>query len=359
MISFIILTYNEVRCIKRCIESIYNIANEIVIIDTGSTDDTLKILQKLKDEKIKLYKYKWKKDFSDARNFGLSKTNNDWIFYIDADEVLESLPKSEFQKKLLKLEEKYDLVNTVFYPEIVDSSEMRLIGVNRLFLKKGKFKWRGKVHEEIRKNNLPVKNAPINIKLFHDGYKEKIMIEKDKINRNKLLLTEMIEIEPKNIRWKYFMIRDSLRVWSREKSIKEIDKLRKEIKGDKRYVHENYSLLKFLIEFTIFDDNFKESLISELEELKEKNSNSLYFRSLRKLILLRKKEMEILIDLFNVRLDYVNRNYDTLHTEQYHLDFLLGLGLGIIGKKKEANLIFKELKEKYINESYIEWFNLL
>lgn len=80
--SVIIICKNEERVIKRCIESIQkNLKNndEIIVVDTGSTDNTIKIISSI--ENVKLFNYEWKDDFADARNFGISKAKKDWIFY--------------------------------------------------------------------------------------------------------------------------------------------------------------------------------------------------------------------------------------------------------------------------------------
>ncbi len=87
--SVIIICKNEERVIKRCIESIQkNLKNndEIIVVDTGSTDNTIKIISSI--ENVKLFNYEWKDDFADARNFGISKAKKDWIFFIDSDEIM-------------------------------------------------------------------------------------------------------------------------------------------------------------------------------------------------------------------------------------------------------------------------------
>ena len=86
-ISVCIITKNEEEYIFQCIQSVYDIAYEIIILDTGSTDKTKEIVKKF--DKVKLFETTWKNDFSIARNECISYASGDWILSIDGDEVLE------------------------------------------------------------------------------------------------------------------------------------------------------------------------------------------------------------------------------------------------------------------------------
>ncbi len=82
-LSVIILTNNEENNIKRCLDSLPKDI-EIIIVDSGSTDNTLNIAQKYG---AKIFKNKLI-DFSSQRNFGIDPSSNNWVFFIDADEEL-------------------------------------------------------------------------------------------------------------------------------------------------------------------------------------------------------------------------------------------------------------------------------
>jgi len=89
-ISASMIVKNEENNLDRCIKSFYDIVDEIVIVDTGSTDDTKRIAKKYTD---KIYDYTWEEDdglgnFSAARNYSLSKCSGDYILWMDADEEL-------------------------------------------------------------------------------------------------------------------------------------------------------------------------------------------------------------------------------------------------------------------------------
>jgi glycosyltransferase involved in cell wall biosynthesis len=87
MISLCILTKNSEKMIARCIDSAKEILDEIIVVDTGSSDKTKEIVRGLGAQ---VYDYKWNDNFSDARNFLISKAKEDWILILDCDETISS-----------------------------------------------------------------------------------------------------------------------------------------------------------------------------------------------------------------------------------------------------------------------------
>src|SRR5699024_2782340 len=90
-LSVNLIVFNEERCIERCLNALSNFADEILILDTGSTDNTVKIIEE-KFPEVKIFHDKWRKDFAYSRNILIDKSSNDWILSIDADET----PTGEF-----------------------------------------------------------------------------------------------------------------------------------------------------------------------------------------------------------------------------------------------------------------------
>lgn len=84
-ISLCIIAKNEENFLKKCLSSVKKIADEIMIIDTGSRDKTKEIAKKFN---AKIYDFRWNDDFSAARNFSLKKAAKDWILVLDADETI-------------------------------------------------------------------------------------------------------------------------------------------------------------------------------------------------------------------------------------------------------------------------------
>lgn len=76
---------NEAASLSRCLKSVEGWVDEMVIVDTGSTDDTISIAQSFTAQ---VHFYDWGNDFAAARNFGLQYVQSEWVLVLDADEVL-------------------------------------------------------------------------------------------------------------------------------------------------------------------------------------------------------------------------------------------------------------------------------
>ena len=96
-ISLCMIVKNEERVLARCLDSVADLMDEIIIVDTGSDDRTKEIAAKYTD---RIYDFKWIDDFSAARNFAFSKAEMDYIYSADADEVLSEENRERF--KILK-----------------------------------------------------------------------------------------------------------------------------------------------------------------------------------------------------------------------------------------------------------------
>jgi len=94
-LSFCMIVKNEEKNLVRCLRSIRDIVDEIIIVDTGSTDKTKDIARVFG---AKVFDFPWTGDFSDARNHSLNQATGDWIFVLDADEVISSRDFHELKK---------------------------------------------------------------------------------------------------------------------------------------------------------------------------------------------------------------------------------------------------------------------
>jgi len=98
-LSLCMIVKNEENTLIDCLNSIKNVVDEIIIVDTGSTDRT-KDIAKIYGAKI--YDFKWTGDFSEARNYSLSKANCDWILILDADEVISPIDHDRLKELINK-----------------------------------------------------------------------------------------------------------------------------------------------------------------------------------------------------------------------------------------------------------------
>ena len=163
-ISLCMIVKDEEKVIERCLNTVVDIVDEIIIVDTGSQDSTK---EKVKKYKADIYDFPWKDDFAEARNFAFSKARMDYILWLDADDVLEK----EDQEKLKLLKE--SLNNTVdvismMYVLSTDENNNPVVSLrrNRMVKRKNNYKWIGKVHEylEVYGNILSVDIAVRHLK---------------------------------------------------------------------------------------------------------------------------------------------------------------------------------------------------
>lgn len=166
MLSGFIITKNNESTILKAISSFLGLCDEIIIVDTGSTDNTLNLIKDLKG--IKLYHFEWVNDFSKARNFAISKCSYDWILFIDSDEYFDTKSKQAI-KELLKKD--CDCWEVIQYSE-TNSGDYLMCPSVRLF--KSGLTFNLPVHEtlvdSIKEKNYKVGKS--NILLYHSGYKE-------------------------------------------------------------------------------------------------------------------------------------------------------------------------------------------
>ena len=88
MLSVCIITKNEEHNLARCLKSFQNTGFELVVVDTGSTDQTKKIAAEYTEN---IYDFPWCDDFSAAKNFAVSKATNPYVMVIDSDEYLQKI----------------------------------------------------------------------------------------------------------------------------------------------------------------------------------------------------------------------------------------------------------------------------
>lgn len=144
-ISLCMIVKNEEQTISRCLDSVKGIVDEIIIVDTGSIDATKEIIKKYK---AKIYDFKWVDDFSAARNFAFSRATKNYIFWLDADDIIEEEEKKKFLQLKRTLDASIDAVSMKYYLSVdTEGNPAYQLRRYRLVKRKRGFQWQGFVHE--------------------------------------------------------------------------------------------------------------------------------------------------------------------------------------------------------------------
>lgn len=217
-ISICIICKNEQKHIVTFLQSILKaLANhtyEIVIVDTGSTDDTLQLInQTLKGTNYKLCHFDWIGDFAAARNYSLDQATNDWVLVLDCDEYIESLDTNCFSQMIDQFPTGVGLLERHNHQELNGIDSIYTDQVERLFNKKYYF-YEAIIHEQVRVRpqfvgtttsaNTDIiseysdRYSRISIPLIvdHCGYVGTPEEIKAKADRNINLLLEMLKKDP-------------------------------------------------------------------------------------------------------------------------------------------------------------------
>lgn len=140
LLSACLIVKNEARFLDSCLRSVEPLVDEVVVVDTGSTDRTKQIAKK---HGARLYDFKWVDDFSAARNHALDRARGAWILYIDADERVRPASAAHLRAQLLNPAYVAYYVLLHSRPRFTPYWEMRL------FRNETRIRFRGVIHENI------------------------------------------------------------------------------------------------------------------------------------------------------------------------------------------------------------------
>ena len=210
-ISACTIAKNEEKNIGRWVENVRSFADEIIVVDTGSEDQTREIARAAG---ASLYEFAWCDDFAATKNFALDLCHGDWIAFLDADEYFDK----RSQQKIRVLISKYDKDEKIagfMIPNCnidennsntVLSKDWRL----RLFRRDADLRYTGRVHESLQniKLNGLKREFPLlqDLQLYHTGYSGDII--EDKLRRNLNLLLVDIREQGGEKPWHYGYLQD-------------------------------------------------------------------------------------------------------------------------------------------------------
>jgi len=335
MLSFNLIVKNEEHCLEECLQSIKPIADEIIIVDTGSTDATVEISKKFTD---KIFEFVWINDFSAARNLAKSKTSGDWIFLIDADEVLnfEEYPlilnalKNSNVEAYICITKNFDFnVNAVNWHKNKTAADFRLCKSAggwfpsekiRLFRNRTDYRFYGRIHEMLDEKLLSNKIADADFFIYHYGY---LYSKLDNKKYSKKLehyekLNELKYLEQRDIKSCYELAKQK-RVMNK---FAESEKLYLECIKKKYRIADCYNDLSAL---HLAQNNFEQAewALKKILEIDPENISALNnYASL----LYKKKEYDLAIEklrkIINKKQDHINAYYNLAVIYQELRDYI-------------------------------------
>jgi len=228
-VSLCMIVKNEEEVLERCLKSVKSFVDEIIIVDTGSTDNTKQIAKKYTN---KIYDFVWCNDFSKARNFAFSKSTCSYVMWLDADDIV---PKKSLNKLMgLKTNLTADVYMLKYDIAFCDNKSTFSYFRERIIKNCDKCIWQGVVHECITPFGK-VENIDISI--------EHRKIKTSDSNRNLKIYQNLAKERILNPREQYYFARELFDHKKYTKCIQVLNRFIKEGKGWVENIIESYVIL--------------------------------------------------------------------------------------------------------------------
>lgn len=199
-LSVCLIVKNEERYLANCLRSVQAVADEIVVVDTGSQDNTVAIAQQFG---AKVFHYEWQKDFAAARNFANEQATGDWILQLDADEEL--FPEDQFKVREVIHRDECNGAYLALHNRVSSSfgeSQPTIHYLVRLYQNRPDFYYENAIHEILRISG-EVKALDINI--LHHGYNLHAEDMRHKRRRNAEILYNRFKENPDSVTTLFYL----------------------------------------------------------------------------------------------------------------------------------------------------------
>lgn len=193
-ISVCMIAKNEEKNIEKCLAAVKPYGFEVVVVDTGSTDRTKEIAARYTD---KVFDFVWIDDFSAARNFSLEQASNDYVLYIDCDEVI-----TELNRELMSdmMEEFPEAVGRLVIDNHYISNQTDMVYQDRLgrLFNRRFFHFESPIHEQLVHNTrgMVYESYDLPLRVDHVGYLGTVTDLRGKVERNNTILFKELEKHP-------------------------------------------------------------------------------------------------------------------------------------------------------------------
>jgi glycosyltransferase involved in cell wall biosynthesis len=191
-LSLCMIVKDEEAMLGQCLAAVAPFVDEMIVVDTGSTDRTVEIAT---EHGARVLHHEWVGDFAAARNVSFDAATSDWIVYLDADEVLVEGDGPRLRELTGKVwREALYLTETNLTGRIEDGTSVTHNAL-RVFRNRPEYRFSGRIHEQIA-NTLPgylaVRFESTSVRIDHYGYLGEVRVAKDKSRRNLDLLEQQV-----------------------------------------------------------------------------------------------------------------------------------------------------------------------
>ncbi|WP_369900231.1 glycosyltransferase [Bacillus manliponensis] len=190
-ITACLIVKNEEDMLRRCLESLQGGVDEIVIVDTGSTDKTKEIAKEFTD---KVHDFEWTDDFAEARNYAASYATGEWIIAVDADECVDP---ENFKAALEEIKEhdgKYDTYAVEIINFVGESANSSIVNnMARVYRNDDTIHFEGAIHEQLMKKDGEQNLVLSSVKLYHYGYLKNVIEKHNKQERNMKIIKKELK----------------------------------------------------------------------------------------------------------------------------------------------------------------------
>ncbi|WP_248929955.1 glycosyltransferase [Paenibacillus hamazuiensis] len=217
-----VVVKNEARCIERCLASLINAVDEIVVMDSGSTDGTHELAAKF--PKVRLYHTEFRDSFADLKNEALQHVRTNWVLWVDGDEWLHE-DDAPYIKEIAGIFNRlpYAALLQIWQVNEIRGEFHHDFSMVRMFPRAQGLRYWGRIHEQVGPPegiyHGEFIRRPVRIRLLHDGYETPIVRDKNKIERNLRLLEMMNEEDPDNPGWWMFRGRETIAAGRHEEAL--------------------------------------------------------------------------------------------------------------------------------------------